>query len=59
VTGTVRSNSFRLKYMAFSDVSGRTTPGSTTIPSLRNEAIRMQDSSWRLICGRDHQYMLH
>jgi hypothetical protein len=50
VIDTLRSNSFKLKDMASSDVSGRTTLGSTTIPSLRNEAIHMQDSSCRLIC---------
>jgi hypothetical protein len=48
VTGTMRSNSFRLKHITFSDLLGRTTLGSTTIPSLRNEAICMQDSSWIL-----------
>jgi hypothetical protein len=45
VIDTLRSNSFRLKYMASNDVSGRTTLGSTTIPSLRNETIHMEDSS--------------
>lgn len=50
VIDTLRSNSFRLKYTASNDLFGRTTLGSTTIPSLRNEAIHMQDSSWRLFC---------
>jgi hypothetical protein len=43
--GTVTSNSLRVKTKEFTEKSGKTAPGLTTIPSARKEEILKQDPS--------------